>query len=66
MSKYNSNLWENDASLVPMTPQRKAVIDEGVFYTLNEMGITPDKAYPKDTARQEAYKAWIEANATKA
>lgn len=66
MSKYNSNLWENDASLVPMTPERKKIIDEGTFYFLNQMGMTPEQAFPNDKARQDAYKAWVEANPTEA
>jgi hypothetical protein len=52
--------WENDPSLVPMTPQRQKAIDNAVHRTLQRQGVKPEEL--PDQADRKEYAAWLKAN----
>lgn len=58
--KDKSTLWENDASLVPMTPSRKAMIDNTAHRNMRRHGVKPEDL-PNPKYRKE-YEEWIKAN----
>lgn len=62
MAKNTSNLWENDPSLVPMTPKRAARQQDVLFSYFHEEGVKPED-YVGDATEKAAYKKYVEAHA---
>lgn len=54
--------WENDPSLVPMTPERQKQINEDAFAFMRSRKMRPAQAYPRDERLRVAYEDWLKAN----